>query len=71
MTPGEIAAYIGAAAWLPQILNIFYKFFTKPKLRVFFNNTAEISFISFGPILNIRMGILAEKKISIIRGYFS
>lgn len=62
MTPGEIAAYIGAAAWLPQILNIFYKFFTKPKLRVFFNNTAEISFTSFGPILNIRMGILAEKK---------
>lgn len=62
MTPGEIAAYIGAAAWLPQILNIFYKYLTKPKLKVFFNNTAEISYTSFGPILNIRMGILSEKK---------
>ncbi|MER5083127.1 hypothetical protein [Enterobacter vonholyi] len=62
MTPGEIASYIGAAAWLPQLLNIFYKYITKPKLRVFFNNTAEISYTSFGPILNIRMGMLTEKK---------
>ena len=62
MTLGEIAAYIGAAAWLPQIINIFYKYLTKPKIRVFFNNTAEISYTSFGPILNIRMGVLAEKK---------
>ena len=63
MTPGEIAAYIGAAAWLPQLINVFYKYITKPKLRVFFNNTAEISYTSLGPILNIRMGVLAEKNL--------
>lgn len=47
---------------LPQIFGLFYSHIKKAKLRVFFNNTVEISYTSFGTILNIRMNLLSEKK---------
>lgn len=62
MSTGDIVAYIGAAAWLPHILHLVYRFITKPKLKVYFNNVAEISHTSYGPIFNIRMSLLSEKK---------
>lgn len=62
MNTGDIVAYIGAAAWLPQIFQLFYRFFTKPKLKIYVNNVAEVSYTSFGPIFNIRMSLLSEKK---------
>ncbi|MDM2911751.1 hypothetical protein OGX90_17730 [Citrobacter sp. Cpo012] len=62
MSSGDIVAYIGAAAWLPQIVHIFYKFITKPKLRFYYNNTVELSYTSFGPIFNLRMNLLSNKK---------
>ncbi|MHA1018186.1 hypothetical protein ACR9HH_09955 [Enterobacter mori] len=62
MSSGDIVAYIGAAAWLPQIINLFYKYITKPKLKFYYNNTLEISYTSFGPIFNLRMNLLSNKK---------
>ena len=55
MKPEEIAAYIGAAAWLPQIAAWIYRSVIKPKLRVIPNQFAEVGFTTYGPIFNVRM----------------
>jgi hypothetical protein len=68
MKPEEIAAYIGAAAWVPQIIQWLYKAFIKPKLRIIPNSLAEVGFTSFGPIFNIRMAFLVENRDLIIDG---
>ena len=34
MTAAEIAAYIGAAAWLPQLLQWLYAWLKSPKLKL-------------------------------------
>lgn len=68
MKPEEIAAYIGAAAWLPQILVLIYLATIKPKLRIIPDQTAEVGFTSFGPIFNVRMAFFVEKRDLIIDG---
>ena len=66
MKPEEIAAYIGAAAWLPQIAVWLYRTVVKPKLRVVPDQLAEVGFTSFGPIFNVRMAFFAEHRDLII-----
>ena len=66
MKPEEIAAYIGAAAWLPQIIAWIYRAFVRPKLRVVPNQTAEVGFTNFGPIFNVRMAFFVESRDLII-----
>jgi hypothetical protein len=34
MTPAEVAAYVGAAAWLPQIAAWLYRAFVSPKIII-------------------------------------
>jgi hypothetical protein len=64
--PDEIAAYIGAAAWLPQILTWLYNKLSKPKVIIVPDKTAEIGFTRFGPIFNLRMAIASENRDVII-----
>ena len=66
MKPEEIAAYIGAAAWLPQIITWIYKSVAKTTLRVVPDRTAEIGFTAFGPIFNVRMAFFVENRDLII-----
>lgn len=68
MTPEELAAYIGAAAWLPQIAAWIYRAIVKPKLRVIPSQLAEVGFTSYGPIFNVRMAFLVENRDLIIDG---
>lgn len=68
MKPEEIAAYIGAAAWLPQIVTWVYKSIVKTKLRVIPDQWADISFTRLGPIFNVRMAFLVENRDLIIDG---
>jgi hypothetical protein len=68
MTPQEIAAYIGAAAWLPQIATWLYRGFVLPSVRIVPNQYAEAGFTSFGPIFNLRMAFAVENKDIIIDG---
>lgn len=68
MKPEEIAAYLGAAAWLPLILAWIYRAVIKPRLRVVPNQTAEVGFTSFGPIFNVRMAFFVENRDLIIDG---
>jgi hypothetical protein len=69
MTPTEIAAYIGAAAWLPQIATWIYRRFVQPIVTIVPDNYAEIGFTSYGPIFNMRMAFSAENKDLIIDGF--
>lgn len=61
MSPADLAAYIGAAAWLPQIGAWAYRLLTKPVLRVMLARRAEIGFTSAGPIFNVGMSFGAER----------
>lgn len=69
MTPAEIAAYIGAAAWLPQIAAWIYRYFVQPAVTVVPDKYAEVGFTSFGPIFNVKMAFSADNKDLIIDGF--
>lgn len=62
MKPEEIAAYIGAAAWIPQIISYVYDRFSKPTLTISSATVGELSFTSFGPVLNFPIGMAVDKK---------
>lgn len=66
MKPEEIAAYIGAAAWFPQIATWLYRSIVRPKLRVVPDQFAEVGFTTFGPIFNVRMAFFVENRDMII-----
>lgn len=68
MSPEEIAAYIGAAAWLPQIAAWVYRSSIMPKLRVIPNQFAEVGFTTLGPIFNVRMAFVVENRDLVIDG---
>jgi hypothetical protein len=68
LKPEEIAAYIGAAAWLPQIFVWIYRATVRPRLRVVPDQRAEVGFTSFGPIFNVRMAFFVGNHDLIIDG---
>ena len=55
-------AVIGAFAWAPQIISWIYQFFTKPKITLYLHNVAEIGYSSFGPIFNVNLALVSEKR---------
>lgn len=65
-TPTEIAAYVGAAAWLPQIGLLIYGAAIKPIVTIVPEKQLEIGYTRYGPIFNIRLAISAAKKDTII-----
>jgi len=68
MKPEEIAAYIGAAAWLPQIASWIYRRVIRPSVRIVPNQYAEAGFTSLGPIFNLRMAFSVDNKDMVIDG---
>jgi hypothetical protein len=69
MTPTEIIAYIGATAWLPQIVTWIYRIVVQPIVTIVPDKYAEVGFTSYGPIFNMRMAFSAENKALIIDGF--
>lgn len=69
MTAAELAAYIGAAAWLPQIASWIYRWFIHPVITIVPDRYAEVGFTSLGPIFNVRMAFSADNKDVIIDGF--
>ena len=68
MKPEEIAAYIGAAAWLPQIATWLYHKFILPSIRIVPNQYAQVGFTSLGSIFNVQMAFSVENKDIIVDG---
>ncbi len=62
MTPVEIAAYIGAGAWIPQIINWIYKRMSHPIVKIVADSRVEIGYTSFGPIFNLNLVLSVLKK---------
>lgn len=62
MTAADLVAYIGAAAWVPQIGTWVYSAYSKPKLKIVSAGTIEIGFSVYGPIANATLAISAERK---------
>lgn len=69
MTPAEVAAYVGAAAWLPQIAAWLYRAFVNPKIIIVPDAYAEVGFTSLGPIFNVRLAFDCERKGAVIDGF--
>jgi hypothetical protein len=65
-SPAEIAAYVGAAAWLPQIVALVYRAAVRPKVTIVPEKKTEIGYTSFGPIFNLRLAVSAARKDTII-----
>jgi hypothetical protein len=61
-TLAETAAFVGAAAWLPQVGTWIYKAATRPRLTIITPKTAEIGFTSFGPIFNVNLALATDRK---------
>ena len=66
MRSAEIAAYIGAAAWLPIVFAWLYKVFVTPRVTIVPDEYPEIGFSTLGPIINVRMAITATRKPAVI-----
>lgn len=69
MTAAELAAYIGAAAWLPQIATWTYRRFVTPKITIVPDRYAEVGFTSYGPMFNVRMAFASDRMDAIIDGF--
>jgi len=61
-----ILALLGALSWLPQIISWIHSLLAKPKLRFVPEDTTEIGYSSFGPILNQSFAISTSKKDALI-----
>lgn len=68
MNAADIAAWVGAAAWLPQISTWVYGSFVKPLVTIVPATEAEIGFTRFGPLFNVRMAFAADRKDAIVDG---
>lgn len=66
MTWIDIAALIGAAAWLPQIVTWVYRAAVKPKLDIVPAPTPEVGYTFYGPIFNVMLAFSAARKDAII-----
>jgi hypothetical protein len=70
MSPSDIAAYIGAAAWLPQIVGWIWGKLAVPEITVISDRSLEIGFTRFGPIFNLRMAFSSDKKNAIVDSFY-
>jgi hypothetical protein len=68
MNAAEIAAYVGAGAWLPQIATWIYRAVVRPVLTLVPEETAQIGFTSYGPIFNVQLAIASSRADAIIDG---
>jgi len=68
MNAVEIAAYIGAGAWLPQVATWVYKAIVRPVVTLVPEPTAQVGFTSYGPIFNLQLALGSERSDALIDG---
>lgn len=61
MSPADIAAYIGAAAWAPQIASWLYKKWAKPQLGVMPATTMAITYSDAGPTVKVMLSVETQR----------
>lgn len=65
-TAADIAAWIGAAAWLPQIASWVHARFVRPLVRIMPDRSVSVGFTGYGPIFNVRVAIASERRDAIL-----
>lgn len=58
----EIAAVVGAFAWLPIVAQLLYWWLVKPKVDLVVGGQAEVGYSIFGAIVNIQCAIRSSRK---------
>lgn len=53
----QIAAFVGAAAWLPQVFSWIKKLISKPKIIIIPDRIVEIGYSNLGPVFNLRLAV--------------
>lgn len=66
MNAAEIAAYVGAAAWAPQIAKWLYHVFARPRVRIVPDPFPSLGFTSMGPVFNLNIAAATERKDALI-----
>lgn len=64
----DIAAVVGALAWIPPIFVAVRGWLKKARIRVITQPTPEVGYTALGPILNLRVAITVEHKDIVITG---
>jgi hypothetical protein len=62
----EVAAFLGAGAWIPQVASWIAKAATKPTLTIIPDKAASIGFTTYGPIFNLHLALAVDKKDTIL-----
>jgi len=53
---------VGAAAWIPQLLNYAINYFKKPIVNLIPSALCQIGFTELGPIFNLKLAITADNQ---------
>lgn len=64
----DIAAIVGALAWIPPIFMSLRAWLTRAKIRVFTQPAPEIGYTTLGPIMNFRIALTVTHKDVVITG---
>lgn len=65
-TAAGIAAFVGAAAWLPQIGTWVYKRLKRPTLTIMPHKSPEIGYTPLGPIFNLSLALAVDKEDTLV-----
>jgi hypothetical protein len=63
----DIIALIGAAAWIPQIIEWLNKAFTKPKVEMLTSKTFQIGYSDYGPYVGWAAAFSADHQDALIK----
>ena len=66
MSPADIAAWIGAAAWFPQITKWIYEAWAKPKLRIVPAATVMLTHSNFGTTVQLTASLSTDRRDALI-----
>ncbi len=61
-TPEQIAAFIGAAAWIPQLITWGHKLYRRPTVVLIPDSRIEIGYTNLGPIFNLRLAVSVDTQ---------
>lgn len=62
----DVAAYIGALAWFPQIVSWIWSAFSRPSLRVRAGGNIQIGHGGLGGIIGLNVALATERKDALI-----
>jgi len=62
MTLIDFAAILGALAWIPPIAVGLYRILTRPLVEIITQQSIEVGFTNFGPIINVRLAFSAYRR---------